>query len=95
VRTEALTTLLIWLSRSSYTESSLKDSDRSNSVDKDVNVRECCSSFRPQNNWKKCVHQLRLPNASYSAGVGHQRFLGEHAKPSNMIRFRKPLEQSC
>ena len=48
-----------------------------------------------QNNWKKCVHQLRLPNASYSAGVGHQRFLGEHAKPSNMIRFRKPLEQSC
>ena len=44
VRTEAAKTLLVWLSRSSYTESSLEDNDRSNSVAKSINVRECCSN---------------------------------------------------
>jgi hypothetical protein len=44
VRTEAIKTLLSWLSRSSYTESSLEDNDRSNSVDKSINLCECYSN---------------------------------------------------
>ncbi|KAF8271849.1 hypothetical protein EI94DRAFT_491554 [Lactarius quietus] len=44
VRTEAVKTLLSWLSRSSYTDSSREDNDRSNSVDKSINIRECFSN---------------------------------------------------
>lgn len=44
VRTEAVKTLLSWLSRSLYTESSLEDNDRSNSVDRSINVCECYSN---------------------------------------------------
>ena len=44
VRTEAVKTLLSWLSRSSYTELSLEDNDRSNSVDKSINICECFSN---------------------------------------------------
>lgn len=44
VRTEAVKTLLSRLSRSSYTESSLEDNDRSKSVDKSINVCECYSN---------------------------------------------------
>ena len=44
LRTEAVKTLLSWLSRSSYTESSLEVNDCSNSVDKSINVFECYSN---------------------------------------------------